>query len=112
MQVRAIAKYQRISPRKIRLVLDTIRGARAGQALNQLKFMPHTAARYVEKVVKSAVANAEDRQVGDVDDLVIAAAWADGGPTLKRIRPMPQGKAGRIIKRTSHITVVVQPIGN
>jgi large subunit ribosomal protein L22 len=110
-EVRATAKYLRISPTKVRLVLDIIRGDRAGEALNRLKFMPQAAARVVEKVLKSAVANAEDREVGDVDQLVISSCWADQGPTLKRFRPRAQGRAGRILKRTSHITVVVAPDG-
>jgi large subunit ribosomal protein L22 len=109
MEVRATAKYQRIAPRKVRLVMDTVRGIPAGEALGRLKFMPQRAARVVEKVVKSAVANAEDRNVGDVDDLVIRSAWVDQGPTLKRIRPRAQGRANRILKHTSHVTVVVSP---
>lgn len=111
MEAQATAKFQRIGPRKVRLVLDTIRGCAAGDALNRLKFMPHHAARVVEKVLKSAVANAEDRQIGDVDDLKVSRAWADQGPTLKRIRARAQGRANRILKPTSHITVVVSASG-
>jgi len=107
MEVRATARYQRIAPRKVRLVMDTVRGCPAGEALSRLKFMPHHAARVVEKVLKSAVANAEDRNVGDVDALTISKAWVDVGPTLKRIRPAPQGRAHRILKHSSHVTVVV-----
>ncbi len=107
MEVRATAKYLRVGPRKARLVLDIIRGTAVGDAMNQLKFMPNAAARLVEKVLKSAVANAEDRQVGDVDDLIVSQAWVDQGPTLKRFRPRAQGRANRILKRSSHITVVV-----
>ncbi len=111
MEVKATAKYQRIGPRKARLVIDAIRGVAAGEALNRLKFMPQKAARMVEKVLKSAVANAEDRQVGDVDELVISSAWSDQGPSLKRIRPRAQGRANRILKPSSHITIVVSPRG-
>ena len=107
MEVRATARYLRIAPRKVRLVMDTVRGRPAGEALGALKFMPQRAARVVEKGLKSAVANAEDRNLGDVDALVISRAWVDQGPTLKRIRPAPQGRANRILKHTSHVTVVV-----
>lgn len=107
MEVRATAKHIRVGARKVRLVLDTVRGCPAGEALNRLKFMPQGAARIVEKVLKSAVANAEDRELGDVDDLVISRCWADGGPTLKRMRPRAQGRSNRILKPTSHITMVV-----
>ncbi len=109
MEVSATAKYIHVGPRKARLVLDTIRGVAVGVAMNQLKFMPNAAARLVEKVLRSAVANAEDRQVGDVDDLVVSRAWVHQGPTLKRFRPRAQGRANRILKRSSHITVVVAP---
>lgn len=107
MEARATAKFVRVGPRKVRLVLDTVRGLPAGEALNHLKFMPQGAARLVEKVLKSAVANAEDRELGDVDDLIVSRCWADGGPVLKRIRPRAQGRANRILKPTSHITMVV-----
>ncbi len=109
MQARATSKYLRLGPRKARLVADSIRGAAVGDALNSLKFMPQAAARVVEKVVKSAVANAEDLEIGDVDELVVSGIWVDQGPTLKRIRPGAQGRANRILKRSSHITVVVSP---
>jgi large subunit ribosomal protein L22 len=107
----AIAKYQRIAPRKVRIVMDTVRGCAVGEAIGRLKFMPQRGARVLEKVLKSAVANAEDRGVGDVDQLVIARAWVDQGPSLKRIRPRPQGRANRILKHSSHVTVVVAPAG-
>ncbi|MBI5136691.1 MAG: 50S ribosomal protein L22 [Nitrospirae bacterium] len=107
MEATATSKYQRVGARKARLVVDLIRGARAGDALNHLKFMPHAAARLVEKVLKSAIANAEDRQIGDVDDLVVTRIWVDQGPMQKRIHPSAQGRANRILKRSSHITVVV-----
>ena len=112
MEARATSKFLRLGPNKARLVVDTIRGRRVGDAFNMLKFMPQAAARVVEKVLKSAVANAEDRQVGDVDELIISKVWVDQGPTLKRFRPRAQGRANRILKRTSHVTVVVAPEGD
>jgi large subunit ribosomal protein L22 len=107
----AIAKFQRIAPRKVRQVMDTVRGRPVGEAMSRLKFMPQRGARVLEKVLKSAVANAEDRGVGDVDELVVARAWVDQGPSLKRIRSAPQGRAHRIIKHSSHVSVVVAPAG-
>jgi len=107
----AIAKFLRIAPRKVRQVMDTVRGRPVGEAMSLLKFMPQRGARVLEKVLKSAVANAEDRGVGDVDRLVVARAWVDQGPSLKRIRSAPQGRAHRILKHTSHVTVVVGPAG-
>jgi len=109
MEARATTKFLRVGPRKARLVINVIRGAAVGDAMNQLKFMPNAAARLVEKVLKSAVANAEDREIGDVDDLIVSRVWVDQGPTLKRFRPRAQGRANRILKRSSHITVVVAP---
>ena len=106
---RAVLRYVRIAPRKARNVIDLIRGKRAGDALSLLKFTTRGAARVVEKVLRSAVANAESRDIGDVDDLVVSYAVVDQGPTLKRIQPAPQGRAHAIHKRMSHITVVVTP---
>lgn len=106
---KAVLKFARIAPRKARSVIDLIRGKRAGDALSVLKFTPRGAARVVEKVLRSAIANAENREIGDVDDLVVSRAVVDQGPTLKRIQPAPQGRAHAIHKRMSHITVVVTP---
>lgn len=108
-EAKAVLKFARIAPRKARGVVDLIRGKRAGDALSVLKFTARGAARVVEKVLRSAIANAEDRNIGDVDDLVISRAFVDQGPTLKRIQPAPQGRAHAIHKRMSHITVVVAP---
>jgi len=105
----ATARYQKIAPSKARLVMDTVRGRPVGEALSRLKFMPNRAARVVEKVLGSAVANAADRGVGDVDRLVVAAGWVDQGPTQKRVEQRAQGRANRILKRTAHVTVVVAP---
>ena len=100
-EVRAVAKYVRVSPSKARLVVDLIRRKPVAQAFDILHFCDRTVAVDVEKVLRSAVANAEN--------MVVAAAYVDEGPTLKRIRPRAKGSASRILKRTSHITVVVAP---
>ena len=107
MKTRATARYIRVPASKARLVLDHIRGKSAGEALSLLQFTPKAAARLIEKVLRSAIANAENREIGDVDDLVVSRAFVDQGPTLKRIQPAPQGRAHAIHKRMSHITVVV-----
>jgi large subunit ribosomal protein L22 len=109
-EAKAVLKFSRIAPRKARNVVDLIRGKRAGEALSALKFTARGAARVVEKVLRSAIANAENREIGDVDDLVVTRAFVDQGPTLKRIQPAPQGRAHAIHKRMSHITVVVTPM--
>lgn len=106
-QVRAVAKYIRIAPRKVRLVVDLIRGKRVGEALAILKFTPRGASPVVEKVLRSAVANAENNHNLDVDSLIVKEVFVDQGPTLKRFHPRAQGRAYSIFKRTSHITVVV-----
>ena len=109
---RAQAKHVRVTPMKARRLVDVIRGMQAEEALAVLKFAPQSASEPVYKVVASAVANARhlaerySRRL-DVEDLVIAEAYVDEGPTLKRFRPRAQGRAYRIRKRTSHITVVV-----
>ncbi|MBI2954225.1 MAG: 50S ribosomal protein L22 [Chloroflexi bacterium] len=107
MQVSATAKYIRISPRKVRLVVDAIRGKAASDAMAMLQFMPQQSAKEVYKVVKSAVANAENNFNLSPEDLYIAIATADEGPTLKRFRPRARGRATQVLKRSSHITVVV-----
>ncbi|MBW1989482.1 MAG: 50S ribosomal protein L22 [Deltaproteobacteria bacterium] len=107
MQVQATAKYMRISPRKVRRVADVVKGKPVEAGLNTLKFMPQKAAAMVSKVIQSALANAESQTNMDVDSLVIKNIYADQGPTLKRWRPRAQGRVGRILKRTSHITVVL-----
>ena len=105
----ARARYVRISPTKARRVVDMIRGLPATEALNVLKFAPQAASEDVYKVVASAMANAEhNAHLRDKDRLVVAQAYVDEGPTMKRFRPRAQGRAYRIRKRTSHITVVVE----
>jgi large subunit ribosomal protein L22 len=105
----AKARYVRISPMKARRVVDMIRGLPATEALTVLKFAPQAASEQVYKVVASAMANAEhNAHLRDKDRLVVAQAFVDEGPTMKRFRPRAQGRAYRIRKRTSHITVVVE----
>ncbi len=105
----AKARYVRVSPMKARRVVDMIRGLPATEALNVLKFAPQAASEDVYKVVASAMANAEhNAHLRDRDRLWVAEAYVDEGPTMKRFRPRAQGRAYRIRKRTSHITVVVE----
>jgi len=107
-EARATAKYIRISPRKARQVIDLIRGKEVGEALAILKFTPKRASTAIEKVVKSAAANAEHNLEMNKDDLFIAEAFVDQGPSLKRYNPRAMGRADLIMRRTSHITVVVR----
>ncbi|AHF09109.1 MAG: 50S ribosomal protein L22 [Dehalobacter sp. 4CP] len=107
METKAVAKFIRISPRKVRLVVDLIRGKKVEEAMAILKFTPNISAEPVGKVLKSAVANAEHNLEMSPDDLYVTKVFVDQGPTLKRIMPRAQGRADRIRKRTSHITVVV-----
>ncbi|HVF19127.1 MAG TPA: 50S ribosomal protein L22 [Mycobacteriales bacterium] len=105
----ARARYVHVSPMKARRVVDLIRGLPATEALNVLKFAPQAASEDVYKVVASAMANAEhNAHLRDRDRLVVAQAFVDEGPTMKRFRPRAQGRAFRIRKRTCHITVVVE----
>jgi large subunit ribosomal protein L22 len=103
----AIHKYARISPRKVRLVADLIRGRGVQDALNLLKFSPNRAAVMVSKVLTSAIANANEAEA-NVEDLVVDRAFVDEGPTIKRFQPKDRGRANPIMKRTSHITIVVE----
>jgi large subunit ribosomal protein L22 len=107
MEARAVARYVRVSPRKARLVVDLIRGKSIDDARAILRFSPRAAAEIVEKVLNSAVANAERNLHVKSDDLIVGTTFVDEGPTLKRIQPRAMGRAFRINKRTSHITVVV-----
>jgi large subunit ribosomal protein L22 len=108
-EVRAIAKYIRMSPYKVRRVLDQIRGRQYREALIILEFMPYRACDVVLKVLRSAVANAEHNEGLDPTTLVVSQAFADGGPSLRRFRPRAQGRAYQIRKPTCHITVAVAP---
>ena len=107
MVVRATQRYARISPQKVRMIADAIKGKPAGAAINALKFMPQKSAAIVEKIVRSAVANADQNSDIDVDTLIISNVIVDGGPTLKRFRARARGRGTRILKRTSHITVIL-----
>jgi large subunit ribosomal protein L22 len=108
----ARARYVRITPQKARRVVDMVRGMDVESALTVLQFAPQAAAETVGKVLASAVANAETTEGLDAADLVVAAAMVDEGPTMKRWRARAQGRASRINKRTSHITIVVAPAGS
>ncbi|MBR2216021.1 MAG: 50S ribosomal protein L22 [Selenomonadaceae bacterium] len=107
MEAKAVAKYVRIAPRKVRVVMDLIRGKDVSEAFAILKFTPKVGATAIEKVLKSAVANAENNFDMNVDNLYVSSAFVDQGPTMKRIHPRSRGQAFKILKRTSHITVVV-----
>jgi large subunit ribosomal protein L22 len=108
-EVKAIARYVRMSPYKVRRVLDQIRGRQYREALIILEFMPYKACEPILKVLRSAVANAEHNAGLDPSTLVVSKAYADGGPAFKRYRPRAQGRAYQIRKPTCHITVVVAP---
>ena len=107
MEASAKLKYARLSPQKTRLVIDLVRGKAVQEALNILKFSPQRPADVVAKVMRSAVANAEQKGVADVDRLFVKAVFVDQGPLLKRFIPRAQGRATKIRKPTSHITVVL-----
>ncbi len=108
MEARAYLKYARISPRKVQIVLDLIRGKQADMAGAILKHTPKAASEPLEKLLKSAVANAENNHNMDPNNLYVAECFVDPGPTMKRIRPRAHGRAFRILKRSSHITIVLK----
>ena len=108
MESRASLKHARISARKVKIVIDLIRGKDVKEALAILKFTPKAASPLVEKVLKSAIANAENNFSMNADKLYIAEIYANQGPTMKRIRAATQGRANRIRKRTSHVEVVLK----
>ncbi len=109
MRPRAVARYVRISSRKVRIVIDLIRGKQVSEALAILKFTPKSASPVVEKLLKSAIANAEYKGLNK-DDLYVAEVYADQGPTLKRMMPRAKGSGAMILKRSSTITVVLDEI--
>lgn len=109
-KAKATARFVRVTPMKARRVIDLIRGKNVDEALDTLRFAPQTASEPVYKVLASAVANAENNLDLDRRTLVVAEAFADEGPTMKRFQPRAQGRAFRIRKRTSHITVVVESL--
>ncbi|MBN2980496.1 MULTISPECIES: 50S ribosomal protein L22 [Cohnella] len=106
-EAKAVARYIRIPARKVRLVVDLIRGKQVGEAVAILRHTPRSASPVLEKLLNSAVANAEHNYQLDVNKLVITEAYVNEGPTLKRFQPRSQGRAFSIFKRTSHITLVV-----
>ena len=107
MEVKATAKYIRIAPRKLRIVLNLIRGKKVADAFAILKFTPKAGSEVVEKVLRSAVANAEHNNDMNVDNLFVSTCFVDQGPTLKRIHPRSRGQAFKILKHSSHVTVCV-----
>lgn len=107
MEAKAVARYVRIAPRKAQLVVDLIRGKQVGEAIAILRHTPKAASPIIEKVLNSAIANAEHNHNLNPENLVVTQAYANQGPTLKRFRPRAMGRASRINKRTSHITIVV-----
>jgi len=107
MEVKAVSKYVRISPRKVHIMIGAVKGKPIEIALEILKFMPQKAAAIVEKIIRSAVSNADQHPDIDVDSLVVRNIIADQGPTLKRFKARARGRGTRILKRTSHITVIL-----
>lgn len=107
-EARATLKYARISSRKVKIVADLIRGKDVSEALAIIKFTPKAASELLEKLLKSAIANAENNHDMKMENLYVAEIYANQGPTLKRIRPAAKGSAVRIRKRTSHITIVLK----
>ena len=107
MEVRATAKYIRIAPRKLRIVMNLIRGKNVNEAFAILQFTPKVGSEVIEKVLRSAVANAEHNNDMNVDNLVVSSCYVDQGPTMKRIHPRSRGQAFKILKRSSHVTVCV-----
>ena len=108
----AVARYQRISPSKVRIVLNVIRGKKYDDAVAILKNMPNSGASYAIKVLESAGANAENNLGLNKSDLIVSEAFADGGPILKRFQPVSKGRAHSIKKRTSHITIILDVAQN
>ena len=108
MESKAILKYARISPRKVRRITDLVKGKKAGDALVNLGFLPHKGGKIVAKVLKSAMANAEQKKVADPESMKIMNILVDQGPTMKRMMPRAMGRADMIKKRTSHITLLLE----
>ncbi|WP_019627143.1 50S ribosomal protein L22 [Thioalkalivibrio sp. ALJT] len=111
METIAKLRYARISPQKTRLVADQVRGLRVEEALNELTFSPKKSAAIVKKVLESAIANAENNDGADIDELRISRIQVDEGPVLKRMQARAKGRGNRIMKRTSHIVVGVSEKG-
>lgn len=107
MEAKTLARYMRISPQKVRKLIGAVKGKKAETVLNELKFMPQKSAGILEKIIRSAVANANQNANMDVDSLVVRNIVADSGPTLKRFAARARGRGTRILKRTTHITVTL-----
>jgi large subunit ribosomal protein L22 len=107
MKVKAVARYVRISPQKVRMLAGAIQGKPVENAINTIRFMPQKGASIVEKVLRSAVANADQKPDVDIDNLVVGNLIVDKGPVLKRFRARARGRGTRILKPTSHITVIL-----
>ena len=112
MEVRASAQRVRISPRKARLVVDMVRGKKVTEAIEIMKFVPNKAAIDISKLLKSVAANAENNYDLDPEDLWIKAIFADDAPQMRRFKPKARGRVGRIIRRSTHITVVAEERGS
>jgi len=108
MESKAILRYARITPRKVRRVTTLIKGKNAGDALVNLRFLPHRGAQVVAKVLKSAIANAEQKKVADPESMKVKNLLVDQGPTMKRMKPRAMGRSDIIRKRTSHITLILE----
>ena len=107
MESKAILRYARITPRKAKRVVDLIKGKRAGEALITLRFMPYRGAQFIEKILKSAMSNAEQKKAVNPEEMVISKAFVDQGPVMKRMEPRAMGRANVIRKRSSHITLIL-----
>ncbi len=108
MESKAVMKFARVSPRKVRRITNLIKGKKAGDALISLRFLPHSSAKIVEKLLKSAIANAEQKKVADPESMRIVNAVVEQGPTMKRMMPRAMGRADIIKKRTSHIKLQLE----
>ncbi|UCD36478.1 MAG: 50S ribosomal protein L22 [Nitrospiraceae bacterium] len=108
MESKAKLRYARISPRKVRRLTDLIKGKKAGEAMISLDMLPHRGGKIVSKILRSAMANAEQKKVADPESMKVSKVFVDQGPTMKRIMPRAMGRADVIRKRTSHITVVLE----
>ena len=109
-EIRAVGKYLRIAAPKVRAMLGQVKGKHAEEAVNLLTLAPQKSAHLILKVLKSAIANADQKANVDVDKLVVKNIYVDGGPTLKRFRARAMGRGARILKRTSHITVILKEL--
>ena len=107
MDAKATLRYARITPRKAKRVVDLIKGKKAGEALITLRFMPYRGAQFIEKILKSAMSNAEQKKAVNPEEMVISKAFVNQGPVMKRMEPRAMGRANVIRKRSSHITLIL-----